>query len=90
MELTGNIEAFEMQCYRRVHRIPYTEHIIIKRGSAGPYGTAEETTWQNQSTQDEIFWTRNATQQSRKGCYARTHAWTQKAGGQRRQCLDNL
>ena len=26
-ELTGNIEAFEMQCYRRALRIPYTEHI---------------------------------------------------------------
>ena len=25
--LTGNIEAFEMQCYRRALRIPYTEHI---------------------------------------------------------------
>ena len=26
-ELTGNIEAFEMQCYRRALRIPYTEHV---------------------------------------------------------------
>ena len=26
-ELTGNIEAFEMQCYRRTFRIPYTEHV---------------------------------------------------------------
>ena len=26
-ELTGNIEAFEMQCYQRVLRIPYTEHV---------------------------------------------------------------
>jgi len=25
--LTGNIEAFEMQCYRRILRIPYTEHV---------------------------------------------------------------
>ena len=26
-EVTGNIEAFEMQCYRRALRIPYTEHV---------------------------------------------------------------
>ena len=26
-ELTGNIEASEMQCYRRALRIPYTEHV---------------------------------------------------------------
>ena len=26
-ELTGNIGAFEMQCYRRGLRIPYTEHV---------------------------------------------------------------
>ena len=26
-ELTGNIEAFGMQCYRRALRIPYTEHV---------------------------------------------------------------
>jgi len=26
-ELTGNIEAFEMQCYRRSMKVPYTEHV---------------------------------------------------------------
>ena len=26
-ELTDNIEAFEMQCYRRIFWIPYTEHV---------------------------------------------------------------
>ena len=26
-ELTGNIEAFEMQCYRKVLQIPYTDHV---------------------------------------------------------------
>ena len=38
-ELTGNIEAFEMQCYRRSMKVPYTEHVTnetilerVKRG----------------------------------------------------------
>jgi len=26
-ELTGNIEAFEMQCYRWSMKVPYTEHV---------------------------------------------------------------
>ena len=26
-ELRGNIEAFEMQCYRRSMKVPYTEHV---------------------------------------------------------------
>ena len=26
-ELRGNIEAFEMQCYRRSTKVPYTQHI---------------------------------------------------------------
>jgi len=26
-ELTENIEAFEMQCYRRSMKVPYTEHV---------------------------------------------------------------
>ena len=26
-ELTGNIEAFEMQCYRRSMKVPYTEYV---------------------------------------------------------------
>jgi len=38
-ELTGTIEAFEMQCYRRSMKVPYTEHVTnetilerVKRG----------------------------------------------------------
>jgi len=38
-ELTGNIEAFEIQCYRRSMKVPYKEHVTnetilerVKRG----------------------------------------------------------
>jgi len=38
-ELMGNIEAFEMQCYRRSMKVPYTEHVtnetILERVKKG-------------------------------------------------------
>ena len=60
-ELCENVEAFEMQCYRRAMRISYVEHVTneevlrrVGRPRQGPVGASE-------ITQTEILRSYNAT-----------------------------
>jgi len=89
-ELCENVEAFEMQCYRRAMRISYVEHVTneevlrrVGRPRQGPVGASE-------ITQTEILRSYNATWESRERYYAGIMAGKRQQGGQKKQWIDDI
>ena len=88
-ELTGNIEAFEMQCYQIVLRIPYTEHVsnaeVLDR-------MGQQRKLLGRIKERKIKYFGHVTQHSsvEKDVMLGPVPGLRRQGGQRRQWLDDL
>jgi len=88
-ELCENIEAFEMQCYRRSMRISYTEHVtndeVLRR-----VGQDRKLLGQVKSRKQKYFG--HITQQSslEKNIMIGTMPGKRRQGGQKKQWLDDI
>ena len=88
-ELTGNIEAFEMQCYRRALRIPYTEHVsnaeVLDR-------IGQQRKLRGKIKERKLKYFGHVTRHNslEKDVMLRSMPGLRRQGGQRRQWLDDL